>query len=118
MKTKKISTTKRKKKTTTICNINGPARGHFRFKRCMMKKLELYFFPACPYCQIVLSALKETKLEDKVTMLDIHKDPASKKKLVEDTGRGTVPCLYIDGKPMHESRDIAIWLKNYAKELS
>lgn len=83
-----------------------------------MKKLELYFFPACPYCQIVLSALKETKLEDKVTYYDIHKDPARKEKLVKDTGRGTVPCLYIDGKPMHESRDIAEWLKKYAKELN
>ena len=83
-----------------------------------MKKLELYYFPACPYCQIVLTAIKEAKLEAKVTLFDIHKDASKKQKLLEDTGRGTVPCLYIDGKPMHESRDIAIWLKKYAQELA
>jgi glutaredoxin 3 len=82
-----------------------------------MKNLELYFFPQCPYCQIVLSALKTSGLEDKVTYKDIHQDAEAKKKLVADTGRGTVPCLYIDGKPMHESRDIANWLYKHAEEL-
>ena len=82
-----------------------------------MKNLELYFFPQCPYCQIVLSALKTEGLQDKVVMKDIHQDAAAKKKLVDDTGRGTVPCLYIDGKPMHESRDIANWLHKHAAEL-
>lgn len=81
-----------------------------------MKKLELYFFPECPYCQIVLNALRVTGLENSVTFHDIHEDSASKQKLVADTGRGTVPCLYIDGKPMHESKDIANWLHKYAKE--
>ncbi|MGE3611639.1 MAG: glutaredoxin family protein [Bacteriovoracaceae bacterium] len=82
-----------------------------------MKKLELYFFPQCPYCQIVLSALKATHLEDKVVYYNIHELPERKAKLLQDTGRGTVPCLYIDGKPMHESRDIAAWLQNYAREI-
>jgi glutaredoxin 3 len=82
-----------------------------------MKKLELYFFHSCPYCQIVLSSIKENKLEDKVTLVDIHQDASKKQKLIQDTGRGTVPCLYIDGKPMHESREIAQWLKKYAQEL-
>lgn len=79
------------------------------------KKLELYYFEQCPYCQIVLSALKETGLESKVTFFDTHKEPKYKEKLIKDTGRGTVPCLYIDGRPMHESRDIANWLREYAK---
>lgn len=82
-----------------------------------MKKLELYFFPQCPYCQIVLSALRVTALEESVTFYDIHDEPHSKEKLIKDTGRGTVPCLYIDGKPMHESKDIANWLHKYAKEI-
>ena len=81
-----------------------------------MKKLELYQFPQCPYCQIVLSALKETGLESAVTFYDIHKDPAKKEKLIKETGRGTVPVLFIDGKPMRESKDIAAWIYNYAKE--
>jgi glutaredoxin 3 len=83
-----------------------------------MKKLELYFFPQCPYCQIVESALRVTALEEKVTYLDIIDEPHNKEKLIKLTGRSTVPCLVIDGKPMHESRDIAAWLHNYAKELA
>ncbi len=82
-----------------------------------MKKLELYFFPQCPYCQIVMSTLRVTGLESKVTFNDIHDEPRHKEKLIQDTGRGTVPCLYIDGKPMHESKEIAAWLHKYAQEL-
>ena len=81
------------------------------------KKLELYYFEQCPYCQIVLSAIKSSGLEDKITYFDTRKDQKNREKLVSDTGRGTVPCLYIDGKPMHESRDIAYWLQHYAEEL-
>jgi glutaredoxin len=83
----------------------------------MKKKLELYYFPQCPYCQIVLSAMRTTGLDNEVTLYDIHDEAKYKQKLIQDTGRGTVPCLYIDGKPMHESRDIANWLHEYAKTL-
>ncbi|MBA2404719.1 MAG: glutaredoxin [Bdellovibrionales bacterium] len=81
------------------------------------KKLELYYFEQCPYCQLVMSALRVTGLELKVKMLDIHEDHKIKQKLVELTGRSTVPCLFIDGKPMHESKDIANWIHRYAAEL-
>ncbi len=81
------------------------------------KKLELYYFEQCPYCQLVMQTLRVTGLEEKVVFKDIHEDPKFKQKLIQDTGKGTVPCLYIDGKPMHESRDIAEWLKNYSKEI-
>lgn len=83
----------------------------------MVKKLELYFFPECPYCQYVLDVLEETNLKDKVSYYNTRQDPAKREKLINDTGRATVPCLYIDGKPMHESRDIANWLHRYAKEI-
>lgn len=83
-----------------------------------MKKLELYYFPQCPYCQIVLSALRVTGLEKDTILLDVNDEPKNKEKLIKDTGRGTVPCLYIDGKPKHESKDIADWLHSYAKEIA
>lgn len=82
-----------------------------------MKKLELYYFPQCPYCQIVLEALRVTGLEAKTTYYNIMEDSHRRDKLIKDTGRKTVPCLYIDDKPMHESRDISDWLHKYAKEL-
>lgn len=83
-----------------------------------MKKLEFYFFPECPYCQIVQSAIEATKLDKSITFLNIRQDPANREKLLALTGRGTVPCLVIDNKPMHESRDIASWLHQYAKDIS
>ncbi len=79
------------------------------------KKLELYFFPQCPYCQIVLSALRITGLESEVTFYDVIDEPHYREKLIKDTGRATVPCLYIDGKPMHESAEIAKWIHEYSK---
>jgi glutaredoxin len=82
-----------------------------------MKKLALYYYDECPYCQIVISALRETKLTEHVTMNNIRKVAAHREKLMNDTGRSTVPCLYIDDKPMFESRDIARWLHDYAKTL-
>ena len=81
------------------------------------KKLELYYFEQCPYCQLVLQALRVTGLEEKVKFFDIHEDTKFKQKLIQDTGKGTVPCLYIDGKPMHESKDISNWIHSYAKQI-
>lgn len=83
-----------------------------------MKKLELYFFPQCPYCQLVLSTLRMTGLEEFVTYYDTVDDSHAKERLIKATGRSTVPCLFIDGKPMHESRDISEWLHKYAKEIA
>lgn len=81
------------------------------------KKLELYYFEQCPYCQIVMSALRVAGLEEKVVLLDIHEDHKLKEKLIKLTGRGTVPVLFIDDKPMWESRDIAAWIHHYARVL-
>lgn len=83
-----------------------------------MKKLELYYFPECPYCQIVEQTLQKTGLKKYVTYNNTRENPHHKENLIKVTGRGTVPCLFIDGKPMHESRDISNWLQNYAQELS
>jgi len=82
-----------------------------------MKKLELYYYPQCPYCQIVLNALRSTGMENDVIYYNTNDEPQRREQLIKDTGRGTVPCLYIDGKPMHESRDIAEWIQKYAKEI-
>jgi glutaredoxin len=51
----------------------------------------------------------------KVEYRDIQTDRTHLEKLVADTGKRTVPCLYIDGKPMFESRDIMAWLDKNAR---
>lgn len=78
-------------------------------------KLEYFYFSSCPFCQMVQGTIN--KLNIKVDYKDIMSDMSSLERLVNDTGRRTVPCLYIDNKPMHESSDIIQWLEQNADNL-
>lgn len=77
--------------------------------------LALYYYEACPYCQLVMETIDDLNL--KVELCDIRTNADHLNKLVADTGRRTVPCLYIDGQPMHESAEIVRWLKANATKL-
>lgn len=79
-------------------------------------KLELFYFDACPFCQVVLSAINNFKI--KVDLKNIQMDRESFDRLVRDTGRKTVPCLYIDNQPMFESADIIDWLEKNQHQLN
>ena len=79
------------------------------------KLLELYYFDSCPYCQRVLKVINELNI--KVTYIDIHESFNDMQKLMYITGKKTVPCLFIDGQPMHESQDIINWLKANSETL-
>jgi glutaredoxin 2 len=72
--------------------------------------LELYYFDSCPYCQRVLKVVSELNIL--VSYKDIYGDLNNMQKLLYITGKKTVPCLFIDGKPMFESLDIIDWLKS------
>ncbi|OIQ16858.1 MAG: hypothetical protein BM556_14470 [Bacteriovorax sp. MedPE-SWde] len=72
-------------------------------------KLEYFYYDACPFCQMVKSVINQ--LNVKLEYKNIQEDEASFNRLVADTGRRTVPCLYIDNKPMFESADIINWLQ-------
>ncbi len=80
-----------------------------------MKQLALYYFDECPYCQLVLNSLDQLGLKSQVTLKNTRRDPSNREKLMKDTGRSTVPCLYINGIPMFESRDIVRWLTEYSQ---
>ena len=77
--------------------------------------LEFFFFEGCPFCQKVVSVIKDEKL--KVTFKDIFHNPDFRDQLIQDTGKKMVPCLYIDGNPMHESDDIINWIKENSSNL-
>lgn len=74
----------------------------------MAKTLELYYKDSCPYCHKVMDFMNENGIT--VEMKDINADPANKTRLVEEGGKGQVPCLFIDGKPLYESLDIIDFL--------
>jgi glutaredoxin len=78
-------------------------------------KLELFYYDSCPFCQRVLSTANQLNI--KIELKDILTNTENLEKLVNDTGRRTVPCLYIDGKPMFESSDIINWLQSNVDNL-
>lgn len=73
-------------------------------------KLELFKRDSCPYCVKVQMFIEELGVEDQIEQLDISKDAAARKRLVEVGGKQQVPCLFIDGKPLYESSDIVNWI--------
>jgi glutaredoxin 3 len=78
-------------------------------------KLELFKYDACPFCMMVIQVVEDLNI--KVTYCDTSEDEAHLLRLIEDTSRRTVPCLYINGTPMFESRDIIRWLKENVDNL-
>lgn len=80
-------------------------------------KLELYYYEQCPFCQMVLRKIKDLNLSEKVSYKNTLEDPKNRDFHVKTTGRTTVPCLYIDSKPMFESRDICNWLEANQKNI-
>ena len=75
--------------------------------------LLLYKSDGCPFCIRVFDALDKLGLE--LEMRDTWLDPGARAQLRQATGRTQVPCLFIDGVPFFESRDIILWLMAYAR---
>lgn len=78
-------------------------------------QLQYFYFDGCPFCQMVDKTIKDLKVD--VEYKNIHEDQSNLEQLVQDTGRRTVPCLYVDGAPMHESAEIINWLKSNSDDL-
>ncbi|HDS1605746.1 glutaredoxin 3 [Stenotrophomonas maltophilia] len=49
----------------------------------------------CPYCRRAMELLKEKGVQWK--SIDIGSDPARRQAMVEASGRGTVPQIFING---------------------
>ncbi|WP_194847134.1 glutaredoxin family protein [Candidatus Neptunochlamydia vexilliferae] len=72
--------------------------------------LTLYYKPSCPYCKKVLKFLKKNERE--IPLKNIDEDPKAEEELLHLGGKVQVPCLFIDGKPLYESKEIIDWLSN------
>lgn len=79
--------------------------------------LDLYYFDQCPFCAMVVSKIKALELTSKINFKNVLENPEYKKFHKETTGKNTVPCLYINGKPMFESMDIMDWLDKNQTQL-
>ena len=76
----------------------------------MANTLDLYYYDACPYCQMVLRAIDRMGIKNKINFKNILQSQEAADTLVRVGGKRQVPCLFIDGVPMYESDDIVAWL--------
>ena len=79
-------------------------------------KLSLYYYDNCPFCRKIIKKLDELNIY--VQFCNILKDQAYKAKLINDTGKKTVPVLYIDNNPLSESSEISKWLDENKSKLT
>ena len=75
-----------------------------------MPELILYHTAWCPFCVKVRNYLKQRNIE--ISEKDTSKDLSARQELLNKTGRGQVPCLFIDGEPLFESNDIIQWFED------
>jgi glutaredoxin len=76
------------------------------------RELVLYKSDRCGYCFRVYRAIDKLGLT--IEMRDVLARSGTRAELMQRTGRGQVPCLFIDGEPLFESADIVTWLERYA----
>lgn len=79
------------------------------------RQLKLYYYGTCGFCRRVRSTIE--RLDLKIELRDIHREPANHRRLRSDGGSGTVPCLLIEDAHgattwLYESRDIIAYLEH------
>ena len=75
----------------------------------------LYYSPQCPYCQKVLSYLKNSKID--IPMKNVKIDNPARKELEEQGGYLVVPCLIVNGQAIYDDKDIIDWLFDHQDDL-
>ena len=80
-------------------------------------KLDLYFYRGCPFCERVLQLIEELSLKEKVNYKNTMESVDDAQFHLKTTGRRTVPCLYINDKPLFESSEIINWLNENKNNL-
>lgn len=70
-----------------------------------MKKVEFYSADWCPFCMRAKALLDSRGIE--YEEVNVDRIPGFREKLVEMTGRMTIPQIIIDGEPVGGYDDIA-----------
>jgi glutaredoxin len=82
------------------------------FSLGIFMKLELFYYEQCPFCMFVLRKIQSLGLEEKIELKNTLTSRENQEYHVAQTGRSTVPCLYINDQPLFESADIMEWLED------
>jgi glutaredoxin 3 len=78
-------------------------------KQKAVNSLVLYVKYNCPYCKSVLNYIKHHKIEITIKDATLQENATY---LITKGKKSQVPCLFIDGEPLYESRDILVYLMN------
>lgn len=83
-------------------------------KDTSIKKLSLYHYRACPFCEMTRRAIRHLNVN--VELKDINKNSKDRQALINGGGKPQVPCLKItNGKNktrwLYESADIIHYLQ-------
>ena len=86
-----------------------------------MKKLELFYLPTCPHCQLAFSIIDELKKEDRYRDVEIEQhNERSEQEYADAHDYWYVPCFYIDGVKVAEGHlekeDIQAVFEKYLAE--
>ena len=71
----------------------------------VMADVTIYTTPSCPYCVRAKSLLKQKGIPYRE--IDVSGDEARREKMVAESGRRTVPQIFIDGKPIGGFTELA-----------
>jgi len=76
------------------------------------KKVIIYTTGYCPYCSAAKSLLEQSGM--KYEEINVENDDALRAKMVQMSGgRETVPQIFIDGKSIGGSKELAEYLKEH-----
>jgi GrxC family glutaredoxin len=70
-----------------------------------MRNIEIYTSQGCGYCSATKSMLKNMGLD--FEEFDLTRDGAARHKLIERTGRRTVPQIFVDGESIGGYQELA-----------
>jgi glutaredoxin len=73
-------------------------------------ELRLFHKWSCPYSAKVRDFIEENGLREQVEYLD-REEANNEEKLKDLAGKTQVPCLVVNGQPIHESDEIISWLE-------
>jgi glutaredoxin 3 len=75
-------------------------------------ELILYGSDSCPYSHRVQQKIDELNIGSIISFRDASIRSPWREDLLQKTSRTQVPCLFIDGHPLFESKDIIMWFED------
>jgi len=75
----------------------------------------LFYRSNCGYCRKVISFMEKNNFS--LTLKNTSESSEIREELITISGKTQVPCLVVNGQPIHESDDIIEWLgKNWSND--